>query len=121
MTFCRPIQITNIQKMSFFCVDFSDFAHYFLNLRFGYLWKWPVTPDILSRVWLSIYLFVADELLFQVDQLKQEIGLSIDTEVQILSKEARQQLMELANSSIAHENSWDYYTNIVSISDQFTI
>ncbi|MCL4128191.1 UNVERIFIED_CONTAM: hypothetical protein GTU68_013993, partial [Idotea baltica] len=49
----------------------------------------------------------------KIDRIKTEIGESIDTNVQILSKQAKQQLNSLANSSLAHKGSWDYYTNIL--------
>ncbi|KAB7497557.1 Prominin-1-A, partial [Armadillidium nasatum] len=49
----------------------------------------------------------------KIENIKNKIGESIDTNVQILSKEAKQQLNNLSNSTIARRDSWDYYTNIL--------
>lgn len=47
----------------------------------------------------------------KIDQLKEDI--SVDTDVEILSRDAKEQLWELANSSVADKDTWDYYTDIL--------
>ncbi|XP_066957020.1 prominin-1-like isoform X7 [Macrobrachium rosenbergii] len=47
----------------------------------------------------------------KIDQLKLQI--SVDTDVEILSRDAKEQLWELANSSVADKDTWDYYTDIL--------
>ncbi|XP_076064298.1 prominin-1-like isoform X3 [Oratosquilla oratoria] len=47
----------------------------------------------------------------QVAALKRQI--EVDTNVVILTREAKQQLWELANSSVADKDTWDYYTDIL--------
>lgn len=50
---------------------------------------------------------------FQIAQLKSDIR--VNTNVEILSKKAKEQLWELANSSVADKDTWNYYTDIVSL------
>ncbi|XP_069173134.1 prominin-1 isoform X8 [Procambarus clarkii] len=47
----------------------------------------------------------------KIDQLMLEIR--VDTDVEILSRDAKEQLWELANSSVADKDTWDYYTDIL--------
>ncbi|XP_071534765.1 prominin-1-like isoform X6 [Panulirus ornatus] len=47
----------------------------------------------------------------KIDQLMLEIH--VDTDVEILSRDAKEQLWELANSSVADKDTWDYYTDIL--------
>lgn len=49
---------------------------------------------------------------FQIEQLMLQI--TVDTDVEILSRNAKERLWELANSSVADKDTWDYYTEIVS-------
>ncbi|KAG7166931.1 putative Prominin-like 1, partial [Homarus americanus] len=46
-----------------------------------------------------------------IEQLMNEIR--VDTNVEILSRDAKEQLWELANSSVADKDTWDYYTDIL--------
>lgn len=50
---------------------------------------------------------------FQIAQLKRDIR--VNTNVEILSQNAKEQLWELANSSVADKDTWNYYTDIVSL------
>ncbi|KAK3875885.1 hypothetical protein Pcinc_019276 [Petrolisthes cinctipes] len=47
----------------------------------------------------------------KIEQLMFEI--QVDTNVEILSRDAKEQLWELANSSVADKDTWDYYTDIL--------
>ncbi|XP_042212646.1 prominin-1-like isoform X6 [Homarus americanus] len=47
----------------------------------------------------------------KIEQLMNEIR--VDTNVEILSRDAKEQLWELANSSVADKDTWDYYTDIL--------
>ncbi|CAL4071051.1 unnamed protein product, partial [Meganyctiphanes norvegica] len=47
----------------------------------------------------------------KIDRLMDQI--KVDTKVEILSRDAKQQLWELANSSVADKDTWDYYTDIL--------
>ncbi|KAK7084611.1 hypothetical protein SK128_007792, partial [Halocaridina rubra] len=47
----------------------------------------------------------------KIEELKLQI--SVDTDVEILSRDAKEQLWELANSSVADKDTWDYYTDIL--------
>lgn len=42
------------------------------------------------------------------------LQITVDTDVEILSRNAKERLWELANSSVADKDTWDYYTEIVS-------
>jgi len=47
----------------------------------------------------------------KINKLMEQI--KVDTKVEILSRDAKQQLWELANSSVADKDTWDYYTDIL--------
>ncbi|XP_050705639.1 prominin-1-like isoform X6 [Eriocheir sinensis] len=47
----------------------------------------------------------------KIAQLKSDIR--VNTNVEILSKKAKEQLWELANSSVADKDTWNYYTDIL--------
>ena len=47
----------------------------------------------------------------KINDLMQQI--TVDTDVEILSSRAKEQLWELANSSVADKDTWDYYTDIL--------
>ncbi|XP_063610183.1 prominin-1-like isoform X3 [Penaeus indicus] len=47
----------------------------------------------------------------KIEQLMLQI--TVDTDVEILSRNAKERLWELANSSVADKDTWDYYTEIL--------